>query len=89
MHISTKRSPKTEKFNIVRLNKTERTEILKLFISERESAEVVNLCIDFFHHFLGEYYILVAALEDVGAVEVSVFVEHNLVHIELIKVSVE
>jgi hypothetical protein len=50
---------------------------------------VVNLCIDFLYHLLCKYYILVAALEDVGAVEVGVFVEHNLVHIELVEVSVE
>ena len=50
---------------------------------------MVNLCIDFLYHFLGEHYILVAALEDVGAVEVGVLMEHDLIHIELVEVSVK
>jgi hypothetical protein len=50
---------------------------------------MVDLCIDFIYHFFGENYAFVAALEKIYTIEVSVLVEHYLVHRELVEVCVE
>jgi hypothetical protein len=88
-NISAEGSPKTEELNIVGLDKTEGAKIFKLFIGEGESAEVVNLCIDFLNHFIGKFHIIVATLEDILAVDISMLVEHYLVHIKFIEVSIK
>jgi hypothetical protein len=89
LDISTERAPEAKKLYIVGLDETQRTEIVEFLFGKSQSAEVVNLCIDFIAHCLGKYHILVAALEDIFSVEVGVFVEHHLVHIELIEVSIK
>ena len=89
MYIAAERSPKTKKLNIVRLDKTKRVQIIKLLVSERESAEVVDLGIDFLNHFISKSNTFISAFEDVDTIEVGVFVEHDLVHIELVEVSIE
>jgi hypothetical protein len=45
---------------------------------------MVYLCVDFIAHILCEFDVLVAALEDICAVEVGVLVEHHLVHIKFV-----
>jgi hypothetical protein len=89
LYIAAERSPKTEKFDIVALDKTERTEIVEFFVGEGESAKVVNLCIDFLNHFVGKIHTLIAALEDILAVEVGMLVKHYLIHIELVEVGIK
>jgi hypothetical protein len=87
--VSAQRAPEAKKFNIVALNKAKGAQIIQLLVLESESAEVVNLSINLVAHRLGELYTLIAALEDVLAVEVGVLVEHHLVHIKLIEVGIK
>jgi hypothetical protein len=82
--ISTKRPPKTEELNIVGLDKTERTEISQLFVSESECAEMVYLCVDFVAHRDCEFHVLIATLEEIFSVEVGVLVEHYLSHCKFV-----
>jgi hypothetical protein len=73
--IATKRSPKTEELNIIGLDKTKRTEISQLFISESKCAKMVYLRVDFVAHLKREFHVLVATFEEIFSVEVSVFME--------------
>jgi hypothetical protein len=50
---------------------------------------MVDLGVDFLNHFIGKLDILISTFEDVDAIEVGVFVEHHLVHIELVEVGVK
>ena len=87
--IATEGSPKTEELNIVGLDKTERAEISQLFIGKGESAKMVYLCVDFITHRGREFHVLIATLEEVFAIEVSVLVKHYLTHCKFIEVSVK
>jgi hypothetical protein len=84
IHISTKRSPKTEELYIVGLDKTERAEISQLFIGKGECAEMVYLCVDFIAHLYGERHVLVATFEEIFSIKVGVLVEHYLSHCKLV-----
>jgi hypothetical protein len=87
--VSTKRSPKTEELNIVRLDETERAKISQLFIGESECAEMVYLCIDFIAHRGRKFHVLVATFEEIFSVEIGVLVEHYLSHCKFVKVGVK
>jgi hypothetical protein len=89
VYIAAEGSPKTKELNIVILDKAKRIEIIKLFIGESESTEVVDLGVNLLNHFISKHNAFVTALEDVYAVKVGVLMEHNLVHIELVEVSVK
>jgi hypothetical protein len=87
--ISAEGSPKTKKLDIVGLDEAKRTKIVQLLLRKSKRAKMVNLCVDFVAHFFGKYHVLVAAFKQIYSVEVSVLVEHYLVHIELIEVGVK
>jgi hypothetical protein len=89
IYIAAKRSPKTEKLNIVGLDKTEGAEIGQLFISERKRAEMVDLSVDFIAHRGREFHVLVATFKEIFSVEVGVLVEHYLSHCKFVKVGVK
>jgi hypothetical protein len=89
VYILAERTPQAEELNIVRLDKTQRREIFQLVILEGQGAKMVNLRIDLIAHFLREDYILIAALEQIDTVQISVLMEHNLIHIKLIEVGVK
>jgi hypothetical protein len=81
--------PQTEELYIVGLNEAKGRQIVKLFIGEVQGAEVINLSIDFFTHFLCKSNALVAALEQIYTVQVGVLMEHYLVHVKLIEVGIK
>jgi hypothetical protein len=89
VYISAERAPETKELNVVLLDKAKSGKIVELLVAEGERAKMVNLCIDFLTHFLGKLHTAIAALEDILTVEISVLMEHHLVHIKLIEVSIK
>jgi hypothetical protein len=87
--ISTKRSPQTKKFDIVRLDEAKRAKIVQFFLGKSKCAKMVYLCVDFIAHLHCELDILIAAFEQIYSVEIGMLVEHYLVHIEFIKVCIK
>jgi hypothetical protein len=87
--ISAERPPKTKEFDIVRLDETKRAKVIEFLLRKSKRAEVVNLCVDFVAHLLSKLHIAIAALKQIYSVEIGVFVEHYLVHIELVEVGIK
>jgi hypothetical protein len=87
--ISAEGSPQTKELNIVGLDEAKRTKIVQFFLGKSKCAEMVNLCVDFFAHLCRELDILITAFKQIYSVEIGVFVEHYLVHIEFIEVGIK
>ena len=88
-YISTHWMPQTEEFNIVGLNERDGIKVVEFFFGESKCAEVVNLSVNFFHHFRSEYNTFVTTFEEVCAVEVGVSMKHDHIHIKLVKISIQ
>jgi hypothetical protein len=50
---------------------------------------MVDLIIDLLNHLLSKYNVLIAALEIIFTAKISMLMENDLVHIELIKVCIK
>jgi hypothetical protein len=83
------RMPKSEKLYIVSFDKSESSEVFKFLIGKLEGAKVVNLCINFIDHLLSEFNTLISTFENICTIEVGVLVEHHLVHVEFVQISVK
>ena len=88
-HIVTNRTPQTEKLNVVRLDKTNATEIIQLILLEGQRAKVVNLLTDFLNHLIRKPHAIISALEVILSRQVSVLVKDGLLHRQLIEVRVK
>ena len=88
-HIVTDRMPQPQEFDIIVFDKANGAQVVKLLLLEAKCAEMVDLLVDLLHHLRRKDDTLAPAFEVILAAEISVLVENDLIHVELIQIRVQ